>query len=129
MDIGLNGSLLLGAQSLNAQQSAIATIGNNISNVNTPGYARQRANLVTNVQNGAGGEMDMGAAVSDIESLRSPLLDSLVQQSLGSQGYADNQASLTSHGADFPRRTISPRRPAPFFRQRRQPAAARSRTP
>ena len=94
--IGLNGSLILGSQSLNNQQIAISTIGNNISNINTPGYARQRANLVTDEQSGIGGELDMGSAVSDIESLRSPLLDSLVQQSLGNQGYADNQASLTS---------------------------------
>ena len=94
--IGLNGSLLLGAQSLANQQAAISTIGNNISNVNTPGYARQRVNLVTSVQNGQGGEYDMGSAISGVESLRSPLLDSLVQQSLGNQGYADNQSSLTS---------------------------------
>jgi flagellar hook-associated protein 1 FlgK len=94
--IGLNGSLLLGAQSLNAQQLAIETVGNNISNINTPGYARQRANLVTADTDGQGGEQDMGVTVSSIESLRSPLLDGLVQQSLGTQGYADNQASLTS---------------------------------
>jgi flagellar hook-associated protein 1 FlgK len=87
---------LLGSQSLNTQQLAIETIGNNISNINTPGYARQRANLVNNVEDGVGGEQDMGASVSSVESLRSPLLDSLVQQSLGNQGYADNQASLTS---------------------------------
>jgi len=86
----------MGAQSLASQQTAIATIGNNISNINTPGYARQRANLVNDVQTGQGGEMDMGSSVSDIESLRSPLLDSLVQQSLGNQGYADNQSNLTS---------------------------------
>jgi flagellar hook-associated protein 1 FlgK len=94
--IGLNGTLLMGAQSLNVQQQAIATIGNNISNINTPGYARQRANLVADDMDGTGGEEDMGASVTNIESLRSPLLDSLVQQSLGDQGYADNQASLTS---------------------------------
>ena len=94
--IGLNGSLLMGAQSLNAQQQAIETIGNNISNINTPGYARQRVNLTTNETNGRGGEMDMGVSVANIESLRSPLLDGLVQQSLGGQGFADNQASLTS---------------------------------
>jgi flagellar hook-associated protein 1 FlgK len=94
--LGLNGALLMGAQSLNAQQVAISTIGNNISNINTPGYARQRANMETDEQSGVGGELDNGVSVSSIESLRSPLLDSLVQQSLGSQGYADNQASLTS---------------------------------
>jgi flagellar hook-associated protein 1 FlgK len=94
--IGLNASLLLGTQSLNAQQQAIATTGNNISNINTPGYARQRVNFVTDSQDGLSGELDMGASVADVESLRSPLLDSLVQQSLGNQGFADNQASLTS---------------------------------
>ena len=93
---GLNASLLMGAQSLNTQQLAIQTIGNNISNINTPGYARQRANLANDVVNGIGGEQDMGASVTNIESLRSPLLDSLVQQSLSNQGYADNQAGLTS---------------------------------
>ena len=86
----------MGSQALNVQQQAIATIGNNISNVNTPGYARQRANLVSEDTYGQGGVLDMGVSVSNIESLRSPLLDSLVQQSLGNQGYADNQASLTS---------------------------------
>lgn len=94
--IGLNGSLLMGSQSLNTQRQAIETIGNNISNINTPGYARQRANIVTNQQTGQGGELAMGASVSGIESLRSPLLDSLVQQSLGDQSFADSASSLTS---------------------------------
>jgi flagellar hook-associated protein 1 FlgK len=98
--LGLNGALNMGAQSLAAQQVAINTIGNNISNVNTVGYARQRANLTEDVQNGTGGELDNGAQVQNIESLRSPLLDSLVQQSLGNQGYADNQATLTSTTQD-----------------------------
>jgi flagellar hook-associated protein 1 FlgK len=88
---------MLGAQALNAQQLAIQTIGNNLSNVNTPGYARQRANLVeTDTMLTGSGEQGTGVSVSDIESVRSTLLDGLVQQSLGSQGYADDQASLTS---------------------------------
>jgi flagellar hook-associated protein 1 len=95
-NIGLNASLLLGSQSLQAQQTAIETTGNNISNINTPGYARQRVNFVTDQQSGVGGEFDMGASIANVESLRSPLIDSLVQQSLGNQGYADNQASMTS---------------------------------
>jgi flagellar hook-associated protein 1 FlgK len=95
-NIGLNGSLLLGLQSMNAQQVAIQTVGNNISNVNTPGYARQRANLTNDEVTYGGSEVGTGVSVSNIESLRSSLLDSLVQQSLGDQGYADNSASLTS---------------------------------
>ena len=96
LDIGINGSLQLGVQSLNAQQTVINTIGNNIANVNTPGYADQRANLATDVISNEYGSEDLGVSVSNIESLRSPLLDTLVQQSLGNQGFADNQASLTS---------------------------------
>lgn len=94
--IGLNGSLLLGAQSLNTQQMAIQTIGNNLSNVNTAGYVRQRANLTESetISSGAG-EQGTGSTVANIQSLRSNLLDSLVQQSLGGQGYADDNASLT----------------------------------
>jgi flagellar hook-associated protein 1 FlgK len=94
--IGLNGSLLLGAQSLNAQQLAISTIGNNISNINTPGYARERANLVNTETNTGTGEIGSGVTVANIESVRSSILDNLVQQSLGNQGYANDQATLTS---------------------------------
>jgi flagellar hook-associated protein 1 len=95
--ISLNSSLYLGAQSLNTQQQAIQIIGNNLSNVNTPGYVRQRADLAesTTVSDGSG-EVGTGSTVSSIESLRSTLLDSLVQQSLGGQGFADNQTSLTT---------------------------------
>ena len=94
---GLNGSLYMGANSLNAQQLAIQTIGNNLSNINTPGYARERANLVESatVTNGSGA-IGSGVTVSNIQSIRSSLLDGMVQQSLGSQGYADDQASLTA---------------------------------
>jgi flagellar hook-associated protein 1 FlgK len=96
INIGLNASLLMGLQSMNAQQVAIQTVGNNISNVNTPGYARQRANL-SNADTVYGNqEVGTGVNVTDIESLRSSLLDGLVQQSLGDQGYADNSSSLSS---------------------------------
>jgi flagellar hook-associated protein 1 len=95
-NIGLNASLLLGSQSLQAQQTAIETTGTNLANINTPGYARQRVNYVTDQQDGTGGEFDMGASIANVESLRSPLLDSLVQQALSSQGYADKQASSAS---------------------------------
>jgi len=94
--LGLNGSLYMGAAALQANQVAIQTTGNNISNVNTPGYVRQRANFATEVQQTATGEIDYGTTISNVENLTSTLLNSLVQQSLGAQGYADNQATLTS---------------------------------
>ncbi|MEI9998704.1 MAG: flagellar hook-associated protein FlgK [Verrucomicrobiota bacterium] len=95
-NIGLNASLWMGSQALSANQIAIQTTGNNISNINTPGYVRQRADFTTDVQSDGSGEYDMGTQVSQIENLTSNLLNSLVQQSLGAQGFADNQASMTS---------------------------------
>jgi flagellar hook-associated protein 1 FlgK len=94
--LGLNGSLYMGAQALQANQVAIQTTGNNISNINTAGYVRQRANFATQVQDTSSGEIDDGTEVSNIENLTSNLLNSLVQQSLGAQGYSDNQANMTS---------------------------------
>jgi flagellar hook-associated protein 1 FlgK len=87
---------MMGSQALNAQRIAIETIGNNISNINTPGYSRERANMVTDTVTGTAGELHMGVTVSNIESLRSAMLDSQVQQALGNQGFADNTASLGS---------------------------------
>jgi flagellar hook-associated protein 1 len=95
--IGLNAALYMGTQALSSHQQAIETIGNNVSNVNTPGYARERVNLVnTSITYSNGAETGTGVAVQSVEGLRSNLLDGLVQQSLGDQGYADNAASLTS---------------------------------
>lgn len=42
-------SLSLGTQAMRAAQSALSVIGHNIANVNTEGYSRQRAELVTNI--------------------------------------------------------------------------------
>jgi flagellar hook-associated protein 1 FlgK len=95
-NIGLNASLWMGSQALSANQVAIQTTGNNIANINTPGYARQRANFTTDEQTGANGELDMGTQVTNVENLTSSLLNTLVQQSLGAKGFADNQANMTS---------------------------------
>jgi flagellar hook-associated protein 1 FlgK len=41
----LFGLLSIGAGALLSQQRAISVTGNNIANVNTPGYSRQRLNM------------------------------------------------------------------------------------
>ncbi|MFH1982205.1 MAG: flagellar hook-associated protein FlgK [Pseudomonadota bacterium] len=46
----INGILDIGRQSLFAQQQNIQVTGDNIANVNTPGYTRRRTNLVTSPQ-------------------------------------------------------------------------------
>ncbi len=67
---GLLGSILYSSQALAAQQAGLQTTGKNIANVNSPGYARQRANL----QALAPG----GVQVSGIQSLRDRYLDAQV---------------------------------------------------
>ena len=41
----LFGSISIAMSSMMAQQSAISVTANNVSNINTPGYSRQRAEL------------------------------------------------------------------------------------
>ena len=48
MAIGLNSVLSMGKGALFASQACIQTTGNNISNVNTPGYSRQAVMLQEN---------------------------------------------------------------------------------
>ncbi len=43
--MSINGLFNIGQSALNAQQNTIATTGNNIANVNTPGYSRQYVQL------------------------------------------------------------------------------------
>jgi flagellar hook-associated protein 1 FlgK len=106
--LGLNGGLYLGTSALQAAQVSINTTGNNISNVNTPGYARERADLTENTTVLTGNEVGSGVSVSSIEGLRSTMLDNLVQQSLGNSGYADNNATLTSTVQDALGETFTP---------------------
>ena len=87
----------MGSQALQANQTVITTIGNNLANVNTPGYADERANLTESwtIQSG-GNSVGTGVSVVDIQAIRSPILDSMVQGALGEQGYADQNANMSS---------------------------------
>ncbi|MBT8369338.1 MAG: hypothetical protein KJO34_00115, partial [Deltaproteobacteria bacterium] len=51
------GLLSIGSKALTVQQRAIHVTGNNIANVNTPGYSRQRLNISSDVP------VDTGAGV------------------------------------------------------------------
>jgi flagellar hook-associated protein 1 FlgK len=64
----LFGVLSTGTSALLTQQRAINVTGNNIANVNTPGYSRQKVNLETNTPvYSAAGLMSFGVRSSDIE--------------------------------------------------------------
>jgi flagellar hook-associated protein 1 FlgK len=78
MDIGLTG--------LQAAQNAINVTGQNITNINTPGYARQRVNLET----GFAVQIDtlqfgLGVNVKQVQSIRDRFLDMQLTQTITRQ--------------------------------------------
>ena len=64
----LIGLLDIGGSALLTQQKAIQVTGHNISNVNTPGYTRQRANLTASKSvSNISGQIGTGVAVADVQ--------------------------------------------------------------
>ena len=96
-------SLNVARQALQAQQVGLDVTQNNIANVNTPGYARQRVNFVpgdTVFQDdyGAG----MGVRLESIVSFRSSLIDRRVNDELQAKGeYAAASEALQQVEAIF----------------------------
>ncbi|MBT4141104.1 MAG: flagellar hook-associated protein FlgK [Candidatus Latescibacteria bacterium] len=70
----LGSALQIGRSALNAQQVGLNTVGNNIANVNTPGYARKNTVLAgdSTVNGGVGG----GVRVAGLTRQRDQFLDS-----------------------------------------------------
>ncbi len=83
----LNASLSTALSGLMAEQGAIAVTTNNVANVNTPGYSRQQANLVTSdpvVVDPL--TFGTGVTLQSVESIRDPILESQIQQQTQAQG-------------------------------------------
>jgi flagellar hook-associated protein 1 len=80
-------SLGIARQALAAQQYGLDVTQNNIANVNTPGYARQRASLVPGDSVFQGEyQLGMGVRLASIDSYRSAFVDHRVNDELQSQG-------------------------------------------
>ena len=73
---GLYGSLSVALSSLMASQQAMETATNNVANANTPGYSRQRPDLVPGDPLIEGNlSFGSGVLLQRIESLRDPILE------------------------------------------------------
>ncbi len=101
---GLNTSLSIAVQALQAEQGALSVTTNNISNVNTPGYSRQVAVLneaPTFQENGTtfGG----GVTLEQFQSVRDQLLQLRIYEETQQQG--NSQTQLNSLEPD--RRNVS----------------------
>ena len=86
--LGLFATLNLGARALEAQRTGVEITGQNIANVNTPGYARQRVQLQTNVGIPTSAGMEgTGVYIAGIQQIRSSLVDGQMQSELSVGSY------------------------------------------
>lgn len=81
--------LNIGSQAAQANQTALNTIGQNISNVNTDGYSRQQVDLVAHPNSG-------GVYVQDIERITDKFLTQQVWTDLSSYNQSSAYADLSS---------------------------------
>lgn len=90
--LGLFGALNMATRSLSTARAGTEIAGNNLSNVNTPGYARQRVNIVTsNTVPSSLGAQGTGSTATGITSLRDSLLDHQLLGELAIRGSLDSQ--------------------------------------
>src|SRR5687767_12139335 len=91
-----------GASSLAAHKAATATASHNIQNANTPGYARQRAELGATLpaETMAQGQIGRGVSLMGISQARDKFIERQMPGALGSQARHSAQATvLTSMAA------------------------------
>jgi len=90
---GLNATLHMGVQALDAAQAALDATSNNISNVNTPGYTEEVAQLSEDPLNESGDTITGGGVTMDgIQSVQDELLDLQIQQQTSSQSSVNTQS-------------------------------------
>jgi flagellar hook-associated protein 1 FlgK len=94
----LNSILEIGKRALLADREVLNTIGHNITNVNTEGYSRQRANLrpTLPMDNALYGQTGTGITVESITRARDQLLDSQVRSENASLGRWEQEDSALS---------------------------------
>ncbi|MGH9396952.1 MAG: flagellar hook-associated protein FlgK [Terriglobia bacterium] len=84
---GLSGTLGIATNALMADQGALEVSANNIANANTPGYTRERADLVEQAPvHMAHLLYGQGVSLQDIQSIRDPVLELRIQQGNSNQG-------------------------------------------
>ncbi|MCB0353432.1 MAG: flagellar hook-associated protein FlgK [Bdellovibrionales bacterium] len=80
---------------INAQQAIIANSGNNIANVNTPGYTRRVVNLETRFGSQTGGlAIGNGVQIGSITRITDLFLEGLSRSSAGERSYYEVQNSF-----------------------------------
>src|ERR1022692_4901977 len=96
--LGLFGTLNLAARSLQTQMAGVEIAGQNLGNVNTPGYSRQQVVIQTGpaIQTGIGPQ-GTGANAVAIQQITDALLNGQIQNQTSATGYWNaNQGALES---------------------------------
>lgn len=94
----LFGSMSIATGALLADQAAIGVTANNVSNINTPGYSRQRANLVEGDSYRKGSLMiGTGVDLESITSIRDKVLELRLQNEMQQQGSLQGQVNALSN--------------------------------
>lgn len=93
--MGIGNIFDIAASGIAAQRLALEVTGENIANVNTPGYSRQQVNMVSKLSINTGG-VQMGTGVQVNAVLRS--YDNMLQQQVvaGNSSYQENLTRQTS---------------------------------
>jgi flagellar hook-associated protein 1 FlgK len=94
--LGLFGTLNMAARSLQTQMAGVETAGQNLANVNTPGYSRQQVVIQTGpaIQTGVGPQ-GTGANLVAIQQITDALLTGQIQGQGSVTGYWNsNQSAL-----------------------------------
>jgi flagellar hook-associated protein 1 FlgK len=92
---GLNTSLFIGLQALEAAQGAINTTSNNIANASTTGYTREVPVFSEEPEYVSGNEVSGGGvSLESVQSVRDELLNVQIQQQTSLQGSSDTESSI-----------------------------------
>jgi flagellar hook-associated protein 1 FlgK len=91
---GINTSLLIGMQALDATQGALTATSDNIANANTPGYTREVPQFSEGDETDVNGQVSGGGvSLTGLQSIRDELLNLQIQQQTSLQSSADTQTS------------------------------------
>ena len=89
------GLFSIGVSGLRAQQAALNIVGQNITNANTPGYSRQRADIVTQTSGAnSGASVGAGVTVGGIRRIADGFIDDQIRSDAAAHA---ELSSFTSH--------------------------------
>jgi flagellar hook-associated protein 1 FlgK len=91
------GLLSIGSSALDAAYTALRTAGNNIANVNTPGYSREVTSFTPQIQTSDGSNfIGTGVAVADVSRVYSDFLAQQTNLAQSQASGADTMVQLTN---------------------------------